>query len=256
MTLNAYQSLYFQLEDENGNVLLTKTGKFGPTNSLASTNFYVEFDDAVGGTINFTPRLKGIGIASSYEIFLNVVANDDSDLSSLFIQETSFGTNVYLDEDTHYFKLTNNVTFTLLKNFFKSKNITLEFLIYTRTSKTLVLTKTYDFELTSSTTTWTGGTVSEGNKDVENNYYNKTDMDINKEIEGSNSSSNINISVGGTNSDINIDNIKDFNFSDILKLCSHGFETFKILFSMLPNFVWGLVTTFIVICIILRLIGK
>lgn len=209
-----------------------------------------------GGSIKFTPRLKGVGIASSYDICLNVIPEGESDLSTIHIYETEFGTEVYLSEDNHYFKITNNVEFNLIKNYYEDKKLKLEFLIYTKTSKTLVLTKSYDFTLGRTTTIWTGGSVVEGNKDVENNYYNKTDMDIKKEQENSSVSDKVNTPTGGNNSDINIDNINDFSFNDILKMCKNGFETFKILFSMLPSFVWGLMTTFIIICIILRLIGK
>lgn len=161
-----------------------------------------------------------------------------------------------MDQTTYLFALDNNRLYTITPDsIFTSAKFSLNFMIVTRGSNTTVLQKIYNVKITGSITggqnSVESGTVIQGNPNNNDNYHKQEDMNVKEELENG-SSNNGNINVG----DVNLDSFKNFSFENLLERCKEGFNSFALMFNLLPKFVWEMVGVFILLCLILRLIGK
>lgn len=227
MKINLY---FFKRRIKTGNILATNSISIFKIGKLLPENFTVDFDfDKTTPTVTFTPRLTNN--SSIYHDIYYKVSNGD--LEKIISVED--GGKV----PTDWKKISNNSNYTIF-SLNDNVNFTLNFEIRSKIDDNVVLNKTFDINLRAN------GFVSDGMGNTSGESSGISGGTINGENDPT---------LGPSGSYFNGINEKS-SFSDIIASVKETFSLFALIFSAVPSFIWVLVTTGLVVCIALRILGR
>lgn len=235
ITLKENQSLFFQAEDKDGHILATNSISIFKIGQLIPDNFTVDFDfDKVTPKVTFMPKLKNN--ASIYNDIYYKLSNADNIIS---VEDGGQAPTEWKQINNN----SNNTLFTLLDNV----NFTIFFEIRSKVDNSVVLTKSFDINLRAN------GVAAAGMGNIGNDESGITGGTVNGEDDPSVVTGGNSLFGGYSDSDgFNL----NMSFDDIINMAKGSFNTFKMIFSILPSFIWILVALGISISIILRIVGR
>lgn len=237
ITLKENQSLFFQAEDKDGHILATNSISIFKIGKMNPNDFKVELDTSQRGRINFTTHLSSNGMIYN-DVFFKV-----SSIDGLYISEEKL---LYTDriggDMSPYLQFTEisaNSKWSILNDSASPKSFTLYFEVRNKVTGEVMTSKSFNCTIHVLTDSEINGGSVDGVEDP---------------TIGNNGSSNgVNSLFGGYSPD-GFD--LNMSFDDIMNTAKGSFNTFKMIFSILPSFIWILVALGISISIILRIVGR
>lgn len=175
------QSLFFQAEDKDGNILAKNSISIFGIGKLDPTNFIVDIDTS-DNKIKFNAKILNNGWVYNKilcKIYDNDAEKEEDSLNNLRIHTIQEGAAVPYTEDlTDSFKnskfceIGQNHEYTLINNSLSTKNITLYFEVRNRETDEVMLTQKYDCNIDSITSpslknenSVNSGVINEGQDD-------------------------------------------------------------------------------------------
>ena len=224
ITVNENQSLFFQAEDKDGNILaknsisIFQIGKLSPDAFSITANFSKVSTIAY---VNIIPSLK-LTLSPYYDIYYKVIVPEDEVLSLV-----SYTAHMAKE----YTLVNNNTTMTYAT--MDESNFSIYFEIRNKIDGKVVLTKSRDIKLIFDTGIGTGNSGITGGT-------------VNGEIDESINDSNNPFSGLDENSSL----------EDVLDFSNGSLDTFSTAFSILPSFIWWIIATSLIVIITLRILGR
>lgn len=180
----------------------------------------------------FTPVLKNSGY-----VYNDIYCKIESDSINVLrvVKDGEVGLNSYTSEFTDYRLINSGTTWQIINMSTSSKNFKISFIVKNRETDVVMLTKEYDCTVNfASHSSINGGIINPG-KDDEQITTPENDNNFGSGYEGITESSSM---------------------PDIINSAKESFETFKLAFSILPNFVWAFVLSTFGVIVALRILGR
>lgn len=225
------QSLFFQAEDKDGNVIATNSISIYKIGKLSPDNFIVTFNTADNAKLFFTPVLKNSGYVYN-DIYCKIEMSDVNNVRVLEEGEYTLGS--HSSEFQDYNLISSGSTWQLINMTVSSQKVKIYFEVRNRETDVVMLTKQYDCTINvASDSSIDGGIINSGT-DEEETLTSDNDNNF------------------GSFEDIN----ENSSMSDIITSAKGSFDTFKIAFSILPDFVWAFVLSTLGTIFVLRILGR
>lgn len=237
ITVYENQSLFFQAEDNNGNVLATNGISINGINKMNPDDFVVNIEKFNCG-VNFTPNILNSEGFVYQSLYFNI--SDFEGLNFKKVGEPGLDNGEFIEG--YYRKIDIGSTYSITNTSFSKKSFTLSFQVKNRETGEVMLTKNYDLTI--------GGQLS-GGSSVDGGVINPGGDD--EQQMTPDNDKNIKPGVGG-NPFIGLNENSSLN--DMINATKGTFSVFREAFSILPGFVWGIISILLVICIALRILGR
>ena len=198
---------------------------------MVPENFVVTFNTSDNGKIFFTSVLKNSGYVYN-DIYCKIETEDTNNIRVLEEGEYTLGSHTSEFQD--YRLINSGSTWQLINMTPSSQKVKILFKVQNRETDQVMLTKEYECTLNvASDSTIDGGIINGGTDD--------------EEILTPDNDNNF-----GSFDDIN----ENSSMTDIITSAKGSFETFKIAFSILPDFVWAFVLSTLGVVFVLRILGR
>lgn len=232
ITLKENQSLFFQAEDKDGNILATNSISIFKIGKMSPDDFKVDIDTSQRARIDFSPHLTSNGMIYN-DVFFKV-----SSIDGLYISEEKL---LYTDriggDMSPYLQFTEisaNSKWSILNDSTSLKSFTLYFEVRNKVTGEVMTSKSFNITLHVLTSSEINGGSVDGEDDPT-------------------------IGLNGFTSGVynpfgNLNEHSSLN--DMISAAKSTFSIFTLIFSVVPNFIWVLVSTGLVICIALRILGR
>ncbi len=231
ITVSENQSLFFQAEDKDGNIIANNGLSVNMIGKLSSENFEVSFNKT-RGYLYFTPILKNSGYVYN-DIYCKIEINDTSSIR--VIKDGEYSLDSHTDEFVDYKLIDSGVTWNIINMSFSDQKIKLYFIIKNRNSNAIMITKDYECTINLfKDSSVDGGIINSGTKD-EVSMSPGNDNNFNNPFASLNEKSSI---------------------DDLISVSKGTFTLFQSAFSILPGWIWALISIFLTVCIVLRILGR
>lgn len=231
ITVSENQSLFFQAEDKDGNIIANNGLSVNMIGKLSSENFEVNFNKT-RGHLYFTPILKNSGYVYN-DIYCKIEINDTSSIR--VIKDGEYSLDSHTDEFVDYKLIDSGVTWNIINMSLNDQKIKLYFTIKNRNSDTIMITKDYECTVNLfKDSSIDGGIINSGTKD-EVSMSPGNDNNFNNLFASLNEKSSI---------------------DDLISASKNTFTLFQSAFSILPGWIWALISIFLTVCIVLRILGR
>lgn len=228
ITLKENQSLFFQAEDKDGHILATNSISIFKIGKMSSEDFKVDLKTESKGILPFTASLTSNGMIYN-DIYFKYSLTEDVRLTKNGSLSSDIS-NDYVD----FNEIESGHTYVLHNDSFSSKQVTLYFEVRNRVTNVVMITKSYTVTINVASESQINSGTVDGEDDP-------------SVVTGGNSL------FGGYSSDgFNL----NMSFDDLINMAKGSFNTFKMIFSIVPSFIWALVVIGISISIILRIVGR
>lgn len=239
LTVTENQSLFFQAEDKDGNILATNSISIYKIGSLNPNSFNVNFNFSKGtGTTSWVEVLPNLNLNQSpyYDIYYKIEIDNILSLTS------STGHLV-----TEYNQINNNEK--MVFNTISGSQFKLYFELRNKVDGSIGLTKSYNIDLKSANAVQsgiTGGNENSGGSGITGGIINEgTD---NEQIMTPENDNNLESSYNS--------NYETMSLNDLINIAKESFYTFQVAFSILPGYIWATILILLGIVIALRILGR
>lgn len=229
ITLKENQSLFFQAEDKDGHILATNSISIFKIGKMSPEDFKVDLKTEGKGFLPFSASLTSNGMIYN-DIYFKYTLTEDVRLTKNGSLSSDISSE-YID----FNEIDSGHTYVLHNDSFSAKQVTLYFEVRNKVTNAVMITKSY----TVTINVVSESQINSGTVDGED------DPSV---VTGGNS-------LFGSYSDSDGFNL-NMSFDDIMNTAKGSFNTFKMIFSILPSFIWILVALGISISIILRIVGR
>lgn len=223
--------MFFQAEDKDGNVIATNSISIYKIGKLSPDNFIVTFNTADNAKLFFTPVLKNSGYVYN-DIYCKIEMSDVNNVRVLEEGEYTLGS--HSSEFQDYNLISSGSTWQLINMTVSSQKVKIYFEVRNRETDVVMLTKQYDCTINVASDSSIDGGIINAGTDEEETLTSDNDNNF------------------GSFEDIN----ENSSMSDIITSAKGSFDTFKIAFSILPDFVWAFVLSTLGTIFVLRILGR
>lgn len=163
ITVYENQSLFFQAEDNNGNVLATNGISINGINKMNPDDFVVNIEKFNCG-VNFTPNILNSEGFVYQSLYFNI--SDFEGLNFKKVGEPGLDNGEFIEG--YYRKIDIGSTYSITNTSFSKKSFTLSFQVKNRETGEVMLTKNYDLTIggqLSGGSSVDGGVINPGGDD-------------------------------------------------------------------------------------------
>lgn len=197
LTLTENQSLFFQAEDKDGNIIAKNSLSIYGIGKMNPDNFEVSFEKT-DNYVTFIPRLKHNGHIYN-DIYCKIANVDYNKIQVAKEKDDAVSFKNYVEEFKNFYNIGDGMPWSVHNVSMDDLNLKIYFEVRNKVTAQVMVTKNYDFSLyTSSSPTIDGGVINEG-KDDEQIMTPDNDKNID------NDSLNVDWSLENS-----VDNIKNF----------------------------------------------
>lgn len=228
ITLKENQSLFFQAEDKDGHILATNSISIFKIGKMSSDDFKVDLKTEGQGILPFSASLTSNGMIYN-DIYFKYTLTEDVRLTKNGLLSSDISSD-YID----FNEIESGHTYVLHNDSFSAKQVTLYFEVRNKVTNTVMITKSYTVTINVASQSQINSGTVDGEDDP-------------SVITGSNG-----LFTGYSSNSFNL----NMSFDDLINMAKGSFNTFKMIFSIVPVFIWSIVVIGISISIILRVVGR